>query len=111
MDKQIKAEIKGLIKSGFPEDIAIITACANHGKPEQAIEYLEELNEDQNEIMMAIELMGMRPFHEVIAIEIADEPKEMQQITETNEMIYQTALELKQILTITDISGAAVTEK
>ena len=66
MDKQIKAEVKGLIKAGFPEDIAIITACANAGKPEQALEYLEELNDDQQDIMQAIELMGMRPFHEVI---------------------------------------------
>jgi len=66
MDKQIKAEIKGLIKAGFPEDIAIITACANAGKPEHALEYLEELNDDQQDIMQAIELMGMRPFHEVV---------------------------------------------
>jgi hypothetical protein len=70
MDKKIKAEIKGLIKAGFPEDIAIITACANAGKPEHALEYLEELNDDQQDIMQAIELMGMRPFHEVVANEI-----------------------------------------
>ena len=65
MDKQMKAEIKGLMKVGFPEEIAVIAAFANSGKPEQAIEYLEELNDDQNEIKKAIELMGMRPFGEV----------------------------------------------
>lgn len=68
MDKQIKAEIKSLIKSGFPEDLAIITACANAGKPEQAIEYLEELNDDQQDIKSALELMGMRPFHETVSV-------------------------------------------
>lgn len=106
MDKQIKAEIKGLMKQGFPEQLAIITACANAGKPEQAIEHLEELNEDQDEIKYGLELMGMRPFHEVMA-EQANITITHHEIEPTNEMIYETALELKKILTV-DVSGAVI---
>lgn len=108
MDKQIKAEVRGLMKQGFPEQLAVITACANAGKPEQAIEYLEELNEEQDEIKTGLELMGMRPFHEVVAEE-AEITITHHEIEPTNEMIYQTALDLKEILTVTlDISGAVI---
>jgi hypothetical protein len=112
MDKQIKAEIKGLMKQGFPEQLAIITACANAGKPEQAIEHLEELNEDQDEIKYGLELMGKRPFHEALAEVTAEEANikiTHHEIEPTNEMIYETALELKKILTVTlDVSGAVI---
>ena len=108
MDKQIKAEIKSLMKQGFPEDIAIITACANGGKPEAAIDYLEEFVEDQNDILLGLELMGMRPFHESLTVVVrADEPKETITVTHhelepINEIIYATM----------DISGTnGVTEK
>lgn len=50
MDKNIRDEVKSLIKMGLPENLAIITSCANKGKPEMAQEYLEELQEEQNEI-------------------------------------------------------------
>ena len=50
MERKIKEEVKSLLKMGMPENIAIITACANKGKPEMAQEYLEELQEEQNEI-------------------------------------------------------------
>jgi hypothetical protein len=107
MDKQIKAEIRGLMKQGFPEQLAVITACANAGKPELAIDHLEELNEEQDEIKNGLELMGMRPFHETI--EEAEITITHHEIEPTNEMIYQTALELKQILTVTtDVSGAVI---
>lgn len=50
MEKEIRNEVKSLLKIGLPENIAIITACANKGKPELAQQYLEELNEEQQEI-------------------------------------------------------------
>jgi len=50
MDKKIRDEVKSLIKIGLPENLAIITACANKGKPELAEEYLEEIQDEQNEI-------------------------------------------------------------
>ena len=46
MDKEIKQEIKRLTREGLGEQLAIITACANKGKPELASEYLEEMHED-----------------------------------------------------------------
>ena len=46
MDKELRLEVKNLIKLGFPENIAIITACANQKKPEIAEQLLEELNEE-----------------------------------------------------------------
>jgi len=51
MDFKIKNEVKALIKLGFPENIAIITACANNGKSEHAQEHLEELAFEQSEII------------------------------------------------------------
>lgn len=50
MEKKLKDEVKSLIKMGLPENLAIITACANKGKPELAQEYLEDLHEEQQEI-------------------------------------------------------------
>jgi len=64
MDKEIKQEIKRLTREGFPEQIAVITACANKGKPELADEYLEDINEEQDDIKYALEKLGMVPFHE-----------------------------------------------
>jgi len=50
MDKKIRDEVKSLLKMGLPENLAIITACSNKGKPEMADEYLAELLEEQNEL-------------------------------------------------------------
>lgn len=68
MDKDIKQEIKRLVRDGFSEQIAIITACANKGKPELAEEYLEELLYEQDDIKYALEKMGMIPLHEAYKI-------------------------------------------
>ena len=50
MERKIKDEVKSLLKMGMPENVAVITACANKGKPEMAQEYLEELQEEQTEL-------------------------------------------------------------
>jgi pentatricopeptide repeat protein len=63
MDKEIKQEIKRLMREGFSQQLAIITACANKGKPELAEEYLEEMADEQDEIKYALEKAGMVPFH------------------------------------------------
>lgn len=68
MDKEIKQEIKRLVRDGFSEQIAIVTACANKGKPELAEEYLEELSYEQDDIKYALEKMGMIPLHEAYKI-------------------------------------------
>lgn len=68
MDKEIKQEIKRLTREGFPEEIAIITACANKGKPELADEYLEDINDEQDDIKYALEKLGMIPIHEAYKI-------------------------------------------
>ena len=68
MNKEIKQEIKRLVRDGFSEQIAIITACANKGKPELAEEYLEELSYEQDDIKYALEKMGMIPLHEAYKI-------------------------------------------
>jgi hypothetical protein len=117
MDKQMKGEIKGLMKQGFPEEIAIITACANAGKPEQAIEYLEELNDDQNDIKMALEMMGMLPLGEnppdlaILAPQkfYADEPR-LNSIISSNidsgiKISYEKIELLTTNITLRDISG------
>lgn len=63
MDKEIKQEIKRLMREGFSQQLAIITACANKGKPELAEEYLEEMADEQDEIKYALEKTGMVPLH------------------------------------------------
>jgi hypothetical protein len=68
MDKEIKQDIKRLTREGFPEQIAVITACANNGKPELADEYLEDINEEQDNIKYALEKLGMIPLHEAYKI-------------------------------------------
>ena len=68
MDKEIKQEIKALMKQGFREELAIITACANNGKPELAAEYLEDMSEEQDDIKFALEKLGMCPLHEAYKI-------------------------------------------
>tara|TARA_R110002126_G_scaffold231198_3_gene375902 strand:+ start:2144 stop:2608 length:465 start_codon:yes stop_codon:yes gene_type:complete len=68
MDKEIKQEIKRLTREGLGEQLAIITACANKGKPELASEYLEEMQEEQDDIKYALEKLGMVPLHEAYKI-------------------------------------------
>ena len=67
MEKEIRNEVKGLIKMGLPENLAIITACANKGKPELAQQYLEELNEEQQEIKDF--LNQFKPISEVLELQ------------------------------------------
>lgn len=67
MERKIKEEVKSLLKMGMPENIAIITACANKGKPEMAQEYLEELQEEQNEIKDF--LSNFAPMKEIIKLQ------------------------------------------
>lgn len=63
MDKQIRNEIKQLMKQGFPEQLAIITACANNGRPELATEHIEEIEDEQSEIVEMMKKIGMIPLH------------------------------------------------
>ena len=62
MDRELRNEVKNLIKKGFPENLAIITACANQNKPEMAEEYLQEIVEENEEIQTLIKYMI--PFEE-----------------------------------------------
>ena len=80
MDSKIKNEVKALIKIGLPENIAIITACANNGKSELAHEYLEELSFEQSEIIDMVKYLvpfGSEPVLENIESNIIiDDTKE-----------------------------------
>ena len=67
MEKEIRNEVKCLLKMGLPENIAIITACANKGKPEMAQQYLDELNEEQDEIQSF--LKQLIPMSEAIKLQ------------------------------------------
>jgi len=67
MDKKLRDEVKSLIKMGLPENLAIITACANKGIPDQAKEYLEELQEEQEEIKNL--LSNFAPLTETIKLQ------------------------------------------
>ena len=78
MDKEIRNEVKCLLKMGLPENMAIITACANKGKPELAQEYLDELNEEQNELQKF--LNQLIPMTE--AIKLQSEPSKLIQLTD-----------------------------
>jgi len=79
MEKEIRNEVKGLIKLGLPENVAIITACANKGKPEMAEQYLEEINEEQQEIQSF--LKQLIPVTE--AIKLQEEASKLIQSSET----------------------------
>tara|TARA_R110000868_G_scaffold97579_1_gene268310 strand:- start:2056 stop:2337 length:282 start_codon:yes stop_codon:yes gene_type:complete len=79
MEKEIRNEVKGLLKIGLPENIAIITACANKGKPEMAQQYLEELNDEQQEIQSF--LKQLIPVTE--AIKLQEEPSKLIQSSDT----------------------------
>ena len=76
MDKEIKNEVRGLLKQGIPEPIAIITACANKGKPELAAEHLEEMADEQAEIKEMMEKLGMVPLQVSYNIPLTIEPPE-----------------------------------
>ena len=67
MEKKIKDEVKSLLKMGLPENLAIITACSNKGKPEMAEEYLAELQEEQNELKEL--LKNFAPLTETIKLQ------------------------------------------
>ena len=84
MDRELRNEVKNLIKKGFPENLAIITACANQNKPEMAEEYLQEIVEENEEIQTLIKYMI--PFEESLkkeepALEPALEPENTITIT------------------------------
>lgn len=91
MEKEIRNEVKSLIKMGLPENLAVITACANKGKPELAQQYLEELNEEQQEIKDF--LNQFRPITEVLELQkeetkvILIEPAVIKCDDDTNEII------------------------
>lgn len=78
MEKEIRNEVKSLLKIGLPENIAIITACANKGKPELAQEYLEEINEEQQEIQSF--LKQLIPISE--AIKLQEEASKLIQLSD-----------------------------
>jgi hypothetical protein len=67
MERKIKDEVKSLLKMGLPENLAIITACANKGKPELADEYLADLQEEQSELQQI--LSNMMPLTESIKLQ------------------------------------------
>jgi len=67
MERKIKDEVKSLLKMGLPENLAIITACANKGKPELADEYLADLQEEQSELKDI--LSNMVPLTESIKLQ------------------------------------------
>jgi len=81
MDKELRNEVKNLIKKGFPENLAIITACANQNKPEMAEEYLLEIVEEHEEMQTLIKYMI--PFEESLKIQEppASEPEPENTIT------------------------------
>jgi hypothetical protein len=79
MEKEIRNEVKSLLKMGLPENLAIITACANKGKPELAQQYLEELNEEQQEIQSF--LKQLIPVSE--AIKLQEEASKLIQSSDT----------------------------
>jgi hypothetical protein len=81
MDKELRNEVKNLIKKGFPENLAIITACANQKKPEMAEEYLLEIVEEHEEMQTLIKYMI--PFEESLKIQEppASEPEPENTIT------------------------------
>ena len=56
-DKSIKNEIRSLVKIGLPENMAIITACANQKKSELSSDLLNELLEENREIQSMIQFM------------------------------------------------------
>ena len=76
MEKEIRNEVKCLLKIGLPENLAIITACANKGKPELAQQYLDELNEEQDELQNF--LKQLIPMSEAIKLQQQEEPKMIQ---------------------------------
>jgi len=86
MEKEIRNEVKSLLKIGLPENLAIITACANKGKPELAEQYLEELNDDQQEIQSF--LKHLIPITE--AIKLQEEAKGLNGPTGPSEPSVQT---------------------
>lgn len=74
MDKEIKNEVRGLLKQGVPESLAIIAACANKGKPELAAEHLDEMADEQAEIKEMMEKLGMVPLQVAYNIPLTIEP-------------------------------------
>jgi len=91
--KKLQNEIKTLVKMGVPEDMAIIVASANMGKPELANSYLEELHDEQREIQEA--LAG---FVKVGSLQLEDE----KQKEETKEQEPEQDNSIK--ITITEIT-------
>ena len=67
MDTKLKNEVKGLVKIGLPENLAIITASANQGKPELAKEYLNEMIDEQLEIKSMLDML--LPMTEIIQLQ------------------------------------------
>ena len=73
MDKELRQEVKNLIKLGFPENIAIITACANQKKSEFATEYLNEIIDENEEVEMLVKYLI--PMSESIRLQQEEEAR------------------------------------
>lgn len=56
-DKSIKNEIRCLLKMGLPENMAVITACANNQRSDLSSDLLTELLEENREIQSMIQFM------------------------------------------------------
>ena len=73
MDKELRIEIKNLMKQGFPENFAIITACANQKKSELAEQYLAELQDENEEVEILIK--NLIPLEEALRLQSEEEAR------------------------------------
>lgn len=82
MDKELRQEVKNLMKQGFPENIAIITACANQNKTELSHQYLAEIQEENEEIEMLVK--HLIPLSEAIKLQ---QEEDMTLVSSKNEKL------------------------
>lgn len=64
MDYKLKLEIDKLTKLGLSDDMALIVACANQGKPEMAESYTEMISQEQQ--LIKDQIKDFKPFNESI---------------------------------------------
>jgi len=60
MEKQIKNEIKSLMKAGIPEDLAILSAGLKYGNNDIVNSILDEKHDEQEELRQALQFF--KPF-------------------------------------------------
>lgn len=92
MDKELRQEVKNLMKLGFPENIAIITACANQKKSELAAEYLNEIVDENEEIEMLVKHLipmseSLRLQQEEEARIVFSKPLEIEDLTKASDVL------------------------